>query len=256
MQGVAERTCIPLVPDTIQAKTDIRTYPKITRNLSKWKVDRDQFIAIAMSQKILSLLLVQYKPPTGPDELRKHQEANRFLFSALLHATAEGTEAIKIKKFQANQNGRLAWLALRSYAEGQGSKDTIAHATAHDIQYLMLTQDSVGGAEAYTSKFGEALLKLEETGYPYHEGLKKINFLNGIEDEEYKPLVDICREDASYDYQQCVLSLRRKAVEVEKKKTKSSQRYVAAIVDNQVQQELHHLPTELWDIMTEDQKSM
>ena len=105
-----------------------------------------------------------------------------------LHATAGGTAAIKSTEFQATQDGRLAWLALRSYAEGQGSKDTIAHAAAHDIQNLRLTKDSVGGAEAYISKFDEALLNLEETGYPYHEGLKKINFLNGIEDEEHKSL--------------------------------------------------------------------
>ena len=69
---------------------------------------------------------------------------------------------------------------------------------------------------------------MRKLGTPTMKDLKKINFLNGIEDEEYKPLVDICREDASYDYQQCVLSLRRKAVEVEKRKTKGSQRYIAA----------------------------
>ena len=66
MQGVTEGTCIPLVPDSIQAKPDIKAYPKITGNINKLKVERDQFIAIAMSQKILSLLLVQYKTPTDP----------------------------------------------------------------------------------------------------------------------------------------------------------------------------------------------
>ena len=80
MQGVADGTCIPMVPSSIQAKPDIRAYPKITGNLNKWKVERDQFIAIATSQKILSLLMVKYKPPIDPDELLKHQEEIGFCF--------------------------------------------------------------------------------------------------------------------------------------------------------------------------------
>ena len=69
MQGVTEGTCIPQVPDSIQAKPDVKAYPRITGNLNKWKVERDQFIAITTSQKILSLLLVQYKMPLTIDTL-------------------------------------------------------------------------------------------------------------------------------------------------------------------------------------------
>ena len=91
----------PQVPDNIQAKPDVKAYPKVTGNLNKLKVERDQCIAIATYQKILSLLLVLYKVCADPVELLKHQEANLFVFLALLQSTAGGTAAIKVKRFQA-----------------------------------------------------------------------------------------------------------------------------------------------------------
>ena len=109
-------------------------------------------------------------PPLTLMSLRSIRRQTGFCFQPCYILLLEALQPSRSRDIQANQDGRLAWLALGSYAEGQGSKDTIARAAAHDIQYLRLTKDSVGGAEAYISKFDEALLNLEETGYPYHEG--------------------------------------------------------------------------------------
>ncbi len=67
--------------------------------------------------------------------------------------------------------------------------------------------------EEYFPAFDDALTSWEEVEEPYFENLKKMNFLNGVVDVSYSALYDILMEDDPESYTDCILALRRKAIE-------------------------------------------
>ncbi len=203
------------IQQQVAAKPEIKSYPTFDGDLNKWKLFKDKFLAVATSQQMVTLLLPQYALPRQPQALERHRNANMFLFSALLFATAGGTAATVVKRHELTQDGRLAWLNLRKWYEGQGSKNSIARRALQTLQNLTLARDTVGGAEAYISAFEDALTSLEEVGEPYSENLKKMTFLNGIVDPSYSALHDILMEDDNKKYADCILALRKKAVDTE-----------------------------------------
>ncbi len=74
------------------AKPDIKSYPKFDWNLSKWKLYKDRFMAVATSQQIVTLLKPHYSLPRQPQALERHRNAKMFLYSALFFATAGGLQ--------------------------------------------------------------------------------------------------------------------------------------------------------------------
>lgn len=255
MSGMGE--LMAEVQATVAAKPDVKALAVFDGTLPKWKNFRDRFLAVATSQQMVALLLLTYKVPSNQELLERHRNANRFLVSGLLYSTAGGTAVTIVKKYSATQNGRLAWLTLPNWYEGQGSKNIIAHRTMKDLQTLKLTRDTIGGAEAYISKFEDSLVSLEETGYPYQEGMKKINFLNGIEDITYSALVDVLSENDDKTYEECILAIRKKSVDVEENcnPRRPLCRVAQASIEQQVQCNLRRLPDSLWIFFSDEQKS-
>ncbi len=141
------------IQQQVAAKPEIKSYPAFDGNISKWKQFKDKFLAVAMSQQMVTLLVPKYRLPRQPQALERHRSANMFLFSALLFATARGTAATVVKQHSKTQDGRLAWLNLRKWYEGQGSKMSIARSALQTLQNPTLTKDTVGGVEAYISAF-------------------------------------------------------------------------------------------------------
>jgi len=129
----------------VAAKPEIKSYPTFDGNLAKWKLFKDKFLAVATSQQMVALLIPEYRLPRQPQALERHRNANTFLYSALLFATAGGTAATVVKRYSMSQDGCLAWLHLRKWYEGQGSKTSIARRALQTLQNLTLTKDTQGG---------------------------------------------------------------------------------------------------------------
>ncbi len=94
------------------AKPDIKSYPTFDGNLSKWKLFKDRFLAGETSQQMVTLLKPHYTLPRQPQALERHSNANMFLYSSLLYATAGGTAATVVKQHYVTQDGRLTWMNL------------------------------------------------------------------------------------------------------------------------------------------------
>ncbi len=60
----------------------------------------------------------------------------------------QGAAATVVKRQEKTQDGRLAWLSLRKWYEGQGSKNSIARRALQTLQTLTLAKDIVGGVVA------------------------------------------------------------------------------------------------------------
>ncbi len=89
-------------------------------------------------------------------------------------------------------------------------------------------------------------------------------FLNGIVYDSYVALFDVLMEDDSKNYEDCILALRKKPVDIEdNRKGKVPLRMVATLKqslstdeDEQGQQNMRYVPNELWDTFAPAQKKM
>ncbi len=55
----------------------------------------------------------------------------------------------------------MAWLKLCQWFDGQKSKASIDHHVMKEFQSLILEKHTIGGAEAYISKFDEAMFSFK-----------------------------------------------------------------------------------------------
>ncbi len=91
-----------------------------------------------------------------------------------------------------------------------------------------------------------------------------MTFLNGIVDPSYAALDDILMENDSKTYADCILALRKEAVDIEENKKGHCQgrRFAANLrnesqeQDLQAQQDVRYLPQELWQSLSSKQKKL
>ena len=196
-------------------KIDVKSYPEFDGQLKNWKSFKQKFKSVASLHKIGYLLNKDYVIPTDPDDLSKYQQHNSFLQSILEYALAKGNALTKVKKFSDAQDGMASWSELVLWFENQGSIETQARKALTIINTHRLTANSFGGAELYLEKFESALQDLEEVGKPYDMAMAKINFLNNIQDEDYKIVKESLEMDDSKTYHECLVEIRRKSISVE-----------------------------------------
>ena len=79
--------------------------------------------------------------------------------------------------------------------------------------HLRLEYNTPGGMEKYISEFERLLDMLNNAEQPLDEDKKHTIFLEGIVDRDYDAVKDICMK---YDYEETVLTLRNKSVELGK----------------------------------------
>jgi hypothetical protein len=93
--------------------------------------------------------------------------------------------------------------------------EAIAKRAMETLQTLQLTRGKMYGAEGYISNFEQAIQDLKETNHQYDKIMKKITFLSGIKDPLYKNLIAILKLDNNRAYNQCVMEVRRNAIDLE-----------------------------------------
>lgn len=109
------------------------------------------------------------------------QMDNRALYDAIEAATIGGPCYAYIMKYKTLANGRLAYMALKALAEGEGN-----FLARRNIQYQRMQGAKFDGTkthgtfDAYTSTHKTAHNELEVLNEPVPETKKVIDFLNGI----------------------------------------------------------------------------
>ena len=201
--------------DSVKIKTDLRHYPTFDGRLEKWTTFKRKFLAVAIMHGHGDILAKDYKTPSDPADAKMHAEHGHVIHSALVLGLAGGTAILKVVKHDLSRDGALAWADLIEWYEGQGSMEAIAKRAMETLQTLQLTRGTRNGAEGYISRFEQAIQDLHETNHEYDEVMKKITFLSGIRDPQYDHLCAILKLDNTRSYEQCVMEVRRSAIDIE-----------------------------------------
>jgi hypothetical protein len=88
-----------------------------------------------------------------------------------------------------------------------------------------LTSTTPNGADGYIQIFEQALQDLEETKHYYDPTMKKIMFLDNIQGESYKIVVEMLKLDDVKTYDDCIIKIRRRSVDVEKERKIPGKRF-------------------------------
>ena len=171
--------------------------------------------AVAVMHGHGDILEKGYEVPKDPADAKTHAEHGKVIHSALILGLAGGTAILKVVKYDSTRDGAQAWADLIEWYEGQGSMEAIAKRAMETLQTLQLTRGTRFGAEGYISRFEQAIQDLQETNHEYDEVMKKITFLSGIRDPQYENLMAILKLDNTRSYEQCVMEVRRCAIDIE-----------------------------------------
>ena len=216
-EGLHERSEGEGVRNDFKVKADLRQYRRFTGTIDEYVPWKRSTRAVATAQGLGELLDDTYTvPQEEEDEFKVYEQKNALLHSALTMATAEGTAILKVEKFRPMADGRGAWMALRDWYEGQGSNESIAKRAMKLLHTSRFTSTTQNGADGYIQTFEQALQDLEETKHYYDPTMRKIMFLDNIHDESYKIVVEMLKLDDTKTYDDCIMEIRRRSVDVEK----------------------------------------
>ena len=88
-----------------------------------------------------------------------YKSSYKKLFLILKHAFAGSNAGPKVKMFQKEKDGYLAWQKLVKHYYAKGNIQTYANTCVTDVCNLGLEANSSGGAETYISQFEKYLLE-------------------------------------------------------------------------------------------------
>ena len=205
-------------PRKLQIKVDVTHYPTFDGKDTSWKKFYARFVAIAAGHKLC--LPMPHK--VGADEKLKafkflenerYQDENSFLFSAIQNscANAPGACNSRIQKYEEEMDGYGALKSLYQWYESQGSVEDLRRRLMTKLLNLQLKHDTRGWADSYIGIFEEIIIDLDKTG-TLSDVDKKNFFLNGIVDTTFDLTKDVCRNEPTITYDECVTRIRRMAV--------------------------------------------
>ena len=207
--GATTRTKVKIL-----ANLDPSKAPKFNGKPEKWPKARRLLRAVLTPHKLYYVVDQFEKPPIESDgeRYKKFLEDRSIVHAVLTHSTADGAASI-VKKHDRNTNGRQAFLDLDITYWSQGAQDNAATRAMTQIEEARLTRRTKDGAEGYIQTWEDALDDLDEAERPYDPLLRKLKFLDGIEDPTYDHVREILRLDTTKDYDNCVLALRQASIQ-------------------------------------------
>ena len=249
-------------PAKVSLKADIKQYPSFTGRLQDWVAFKRQFVAIASLHGHADVVNTDFVMPSDPEEQDEFLEKAKFIFAALTVCLAKGTAIFKVQQYSDDSDGHSAWKSLCDWYEGQGSSDSVAMRAVNTLSGIRLTHDTKNGVEGYISKFEEALQDLKETGHEWDDIMKKITFLSGVADPQYKNLVTTLRLDNTKTYEDCVMDLRKTSID-NADGNRNDRRFIYRRANfttgggrsgNRIVSEW--MPSDLWTLLPEESKNI
>ena len=198
-----------------RVRADLRQFKKFNGRMEEYTAWKRGFIATITAQGLGDLVDPMYVPP-GPEDpgRNRYLQKNHYLHATLVVVTADGTCIIIVEQHKAEQDGVAAWKNIIDWYEGQGNAENIAMRAIKGIQECILTRTTRDGGDGYLSVISKYHQDLEENGHRFDEIIKKVMILGNIRDDRYAVLVEMLRGDTTKTYEDCVMEIRRKAVEL------------------------------------------
>ena len=166
--------------------------PEFSGKATEWHKFKNQFVATARAAGHKEILSVndpsnrESRWVHDQDDTRKCED----IYSILQSKTATGTASGKVTKFEQEQDGALAWLALKDFYDQDGSKDGHGSTALKSLMNLQLECNTFGGMDKCISDFEKCTLQLEEADQPLTDQQKKTFFAEGINDQDYDAIKD------------------------------------------------------------------
>ena len=244
--------------DTVKEKLAtirLSDVPKFNGKLPQWAEFVDKFTAVVELQGIDDLLEEDKDHESKMTSDSSYKSRCEKLFSILKHACAGGNAGPKVKMFQKEKDGYLAWQKLVKHYYAKGNIQTYANTCLTDLCNLRLEANSTGGAETYISQFEKYLLELEEAKEPVSEGQKVTFFLNGIKDPNYKAYKTICKAQ-NYNFEKCIQELRNEASDIKDMSQKARVPRRANVQATQSTDEELRLSPDVFALLSPNQKRL
>jgi hypothetical protein len=252
--------------NNFKVKADLKQFRRFTGLIDDYVPWKRATRAVATAQGMGELLEDSYTvPEEGEEGFKIFTQKNALLHSALTMSTADSSATLKVEKFRLTADGRGAWMALRDWYEGQGSNESVAKRAMKILHSSKLTSATPNGADGYIQIFEQALQDLEETKHYYDPTMKKIMFLDNIQDEAYKIIVEMLKLDSSKTYDDCIIEIRRRSVDVEKDRKTLGKRFFRRANKTQAQvrpsgggnaarNRDDFVPADVWNNMSREQQ--
>ena len=195
---------------------------------------------------------------------------NETIFHLLQVATADGTAAHLIDKFEDERNGRAAYQELVKWYEG----DELTTETAEDIRDKLskISLSTKTHASQYINEFLQYRKHLDDLGESYTVSKTVSIFLKQITDPDYHSTVEACHMN-KYDIDTCIEQIRakerrldrdrsisrrtpmvvRRQVEVEKPEQKETETITLSHYKND--SGFYAIPNEKWQLLSQDDRS-
>ena len=137
----------------------------------------------------------------------RHKIDNETIFHLLQVATADGTAAHLVDKFEETRDGRSAYQELTKWYEG----DELTTETAEDVRERLakISLSSRTYASQYINEFLQHTKHLDDLDEAYTASKTVSIFLKQIVDPDYKSTVEACHMN-KYDIHTCIEQVRAK----------------------------------------------
>jgi hypothetical protein len=205
---------IPVISTSPTAKPAISIkladYPYFNGKMDSWTAFKQSFTA--------TVILTDFAPLLNVTDLSEHQQKMstdqdysmivRSFFGILMNRTATGLAASKVTRHAKDQDGVLAWNELMRYYDMGGNLEAYASQKFKELTSLEYRGNAHGGFDAYINRFESICLELERSEQKLSDSIKKIYFLNGIQNPDFDPIKD---HVSNMNLQQTIIEIRRKA---------------------------------------------
>ena len=205
---------------------------RFSRNTLKWHTWKKKSRAAIGTAGMLRILdSVAYAT--------KNQVDNETIFHLLQVATADGTAAHLVDKYEDDRNGRAAYQELVRWYEG----DELTTETAEDIRDKLakISLSTKNHASQYINEFLQYRKHLDDLGESYTVSKTVIIFLKQITDPDYQSTVEACHMN-KYDIGTYIEQIRSK--ERRLSRDRGTSRRSAMVVRRQIETDTSPSPND------------
>ena len=238
-------------------KVSLDDYPDFDGKHANWNFFKREMIAVCGLAKKHDLLKLTTERQINEHKARRLTSPaynNKVIefHSILTKKTSRGVASSHVDKYLEEQDGVQAWNELVSYYDHSGNKERRILALLKDLMDQQLRHDSYGGFDKYHNKFNTKCQELDIIYTPLDDLLKKLIFINGIVDDDYKSIKDTVWDQP---FLEAVEALRQKGTGVgQGRRQRQLQTTVQAQRQQQRQRQRRWPQTRQEEVETEQQQ--
>lgn len=197
-------------------RMDLRQFRRFNGGMSDWVKCKRHFMATMRAMGLGEMVSKDFVPPEeGDPGYAEYLVRSNFMHAGLTHITMEGTAYRLVERYKESGDGFHAWLDLMDWFEGQGNNENIADRSMRLLAMARFDRKTPGGCDGYLNFVEAQHQNLREVDHPYDTTLSKITLLHGIQHPDYEVVRDQLMSDPDATYDDCILKLRKRAIDLE-----------------------------------------